>query len=228
MAAIYSVKDDELHIWHNRMPKKDGSEPRLLILLILVPWVLIRIGGMALTLAAMLFVDGMGELMIQQNRGLPFLLVYDVFFTVFLVALICSQYTQIVFSPAKKEVYWKFLFFRRHMARFDEITEVKAESRKTFGFTRNSFSAVRRKGKSKGKGKKPIRISPTAGKTQRLSMYYHYVAPIANDMLQRSRRPGKSAEGADATPVYGEAVEIPVAEAEQYLRGGTASQRAGR
>ena len=224
MAAIYSVKDDELHIWHNRMPKKDGSEPRLWILLILVPWVLIRIGGMALMLAAMYFVDGMGELMARQSGGLSFLLAYDVFFTVFLVALICSQFTKIVFSPAEKEVYWKFLFFRRRLARFDEIAEVKAGSKKIFWFTRNSFSATRRK----SKGKKPIRISPTAGKTQRLSMYYHYVAPIANDMLQRSRRPAKGAEDADATPVYGEEVEIPVEEAERYLRGGAAPQRTGR
>ncbi len=216
MAAIYAIKDNELRVYRYRTAKKNGAEPMLLWLFLVVPLALLRLGALALVLISVVFVDGVWDLLVLQFHDNPPRFVNDLLFTGFLVCAVCSQFAYIVFSPAKKEIYWKFLFIRRHLAWFDEIEEVREGSKKFLWFTFHFFSAVPRKGAKK----KPFRISTQERKISRFALYYHYIAPIANDMLRRSRA-GEENEDADAAEtVFGEAVEVPVDEAEKYLREG--------
>lgn len=219
MAAIYTVKNGELHIYYNRVPKKDGREPLLI-------WPVLFFVMVGLTFLAVLLVfliaslaagpEKLRAFLAQDDnihRSLPIWFICN---AVFLYTF-CQQFFRIVFSPTRREVYWKFLFLRRRLASFDEIGAINEMSMKILFLEHFHFAAAW----ADNRKKPPIRLSPRVRQRSRLARYFHTVVPHARYLLghaafatQPANAPG-AADEAEAVAV--ETVELSYDEASRAL-----------
>lgn len=243
MAAIYKKKRDEIRIYPNRVPKKDGRNPILGWMIGASILFAIRTLAMCLVVLELIFAlpqrrDQMISTFIEQ----PFVLLLDIFVIIFLGSYIFKQFTYVAFSRKKRLVYSGFLFFRRKIASFDELGEV-IETQQEIMTKERTFFAVLWRG---DKFKKPLRISPRVRNVSQLSRYYHEISPLVGEMLGtevkhaigdvfdderavndiRERGPaeepirGEEPEPDDAEAVSVETVEVPDEDAQYYLSSG--------
>lgn len=231
MAAIYLQKPDELHIYHNRVPKADGREPRLIGAHILTALFLLRAGLTGAALLPVLFSDMYRAMLWQLISEAPGLYLSDILFLVLIGLYPFTQYQKLVFSAKTREVYSSFLFFRRRVAKFSELGDIKVSDQEMLGITSHMYVITWRSDKLR----KPLRISPKVKKFERLARYYHTVAPLLAEMLHTAALPDATPAAATKAPradapdaVVVEEIEVPVTEAANLLAGPAASAPAVR
>lgn len=233
MAAIYKYKQkrDELHIYHNRIPKKDGREPWLFWSPVAAVFLFFRAAGLVLAgVTAYLFDEVRAELMADLPKT-ALLFAVDIVISVALAAYLYGQLRKIVFSARKGEVYDAFLFFRRRKARFSDLGALKISDQETKAVVHYAYVATWRDDELR----EPLRLSPKVESFDRLARYYHTIVPMLAEMLELPAPEAPDAAGV-RTPsgdadegtawndeeaaedlVLVEEVEVPLAEAERLL-----------
>lgn len=179
MAAIFKRYPDELHIYHNRMPKKDGRNPWLLWPMFAGILFAFRFGILMAALGAALFLDGAADILKAEIAREPGQHLFDLALTCILGAFVCGQFTKLVFSAKTGTVYWSFLFFRRRLAAFADIADITVRDRNLILINLHSYVMIRRSGMLD----RPIPISPVCKNFNRLARYYHEIVPALRTML---------------------------------------------
>ncbi len=219
MAAIYKVKKSgEVHIYRNRVPRKDGGEPVLGWTIVAALLFCVRcIPFLILLLMALLFDGGAAGVanLVRENLLAVFI---DVWMLVWFGWYVVSRFQKIIFSPKTKEVYSGFLFFRRKIAKFSDLAAIELSEQEMLAKPRYSFVAPWKKDRVKA----PLRLSPQVKTTRQLSRYYHAVVPHLNSIL--------GIEPEEAVEEIGvEEVEVPVEEATRIMeRSSTRTRRRKR
>lgn len=215
MAAIYKVnaKDDVL-VYYNRVPKKDGREPLLGWTIVATILFLIRAGGLLLFAGILLLL-----LVLQGgidpelwSEVTPFQILIDLAIAVLLGAYIVSQFCKLTFSRKKKTVSKSFLFFGKHVAKFSEISGITAIEKEGKRATEHYYAVVWKK-----KGREPMPISPKVKNPDQLARYYHDIVPLLLDMSGLAPD-GPDLDMDDSEEVPVEAVEVPTETAAAYLQ----------
>lgn len=179
MAAIFKRYPEELHVYYNRTPKKDGREPWLVWPMIAGLLFLFRFGTLLLVLGAALYLEGMADLLKAEFASSPGQHIFDLVVTYLLGAYTFGQFAKLVFSARTGTVYWSFLFFRRRVAAFADIADISVRERNLLLFNVHSYVMTRRSSLLD----KPIRISPECKDFNRLARYYHEIVPALRIML---------------------------------------------
>lgn len=192
MPRLYSYDADEIRIFYNRNPKKDGGPPGLfgsvasalllfllaVLLMCIVFTLLLRGGddldlaGLALWLFAVILINGSLYLLPLRN---------------------------LVVSNRTRSVY-RGLFLRKSVGGFDEFSHVQLEGLGGAVW----FSLI-----WKDKFRKPLRLSPMVKEEQRLAMYYHEIVPMVTECMGLPPF-GEEPAGEPVTDVVVNAVEMPV------------------
>lgn len=167
MPCLYRRYADEIHVYHTRMPKKDGSGPGLLksvagaIFLLFFSFMAVS----AFILNYALFPEPSSEI----NRHAAWI--------VLMVLIYCwtfsSYWQKLVFSRRTGTVSRGFLF-RKTVGRFEDFSGVVLEELGGALW----FSLTWKDG-----FKKPFRLSPMVKDNRRLAMYYHEIVPLLTECM---------------------------------------------
>lgn len=221
MPGLYKHVDDEVRLYCNLAPKRDGGDPGWFWFAVNAAFsCLIALFTLGLWLANAYLMpepepDGYRAALI-----FTFILLFDIY-------LFSYWWTAIVVSGRSGQVRRGFLL-KRKLADFDAFSGIRLEQLAG----RMWFVLVWR-----DKFKTPLRISPMATDRQRLARYYHEIIPlVAGVMNLPVFREDGVGDGASEEPAAAERpleepavaevavdeVEVPVADATAYLGGGDA------
>lgn len=206
MAVLYKEKRGDLHIYRNRMPHADGGDP-------LLGWTWVSGSMGCLWLLVLLGLFGSG--MYAQKQAL---LYTGIVFLVIAAIQVTWPFQRVVLSPRTQQVYLAVFFIKWGKRPFKDIAEIvlsdqEVRGKMSFMYTarlRDEFAA-------------PLRLSPRAKSMAHLSLYYHEIIPIAEELLAPflAHGPASAEEDVEALEVAVETVEVPLAEAATILSGST-------
>lgn len=168
MLDLYEETFTQIRVYYRRQPKADGGNPNANKLGI-AAGILILLGMAATNLLDFSFRDS-GVYYKWAALGL---------IAGYLIYWIATQFFQLIFCSRTRSLYVSYIFFKRRLARFDDIGEIRIRLMESGGILYGFYVALWRGDPLR----KPLNLSPK-GKTQsQIAHYRHSIMPKVRLMI---------------------------------------------